>query len=200
MKAFTQDHHRRSIRLQDYDYSQEGMYFITICTHERQRSFGQIENATMYLNQTGIVARKCWLDIPVHYPNVVLHEFIVMPDHIHGIIELVVGGAHNFNDTVVGAQNFNDTVVNVGAQNLDDTFVVVGAQNFEPPRNERLKIIPRSVGSIIRGYKIGVTKWFRGNQLGTRIWQRNYYEHIIRNEKSFQRISQYIINNPPKMD
>ena len=113
------------------------------------------------------------MEIPIHYPNVVLHDFIVMPDHIHGIIELV------------GVQN----------------FVAVGVQDFEPLGNEHhhheyQKIIPRSVGSIIRGYKIGVTKWFRENQMGTRIWQRNYYEHVIRNEKSCQLISQYIINNP----
>ena len=163
-------HHRRSIRLKGYDYSREGMYFITICTYERQRSFGYIGNATMYLNQTGIVARKCWLDIPVHYPNVVLHDFIVMPDHIHGIIELVGVG------------------VGVG----------VGVQNFEPRHHEYQKIIPRSVGSIIRGYKIGVTKWFRENQMGTRIWQRNFYEHIIRDDQSYDRISQYIIDNPAK--
>ena len=179
LKDFTQYHHRRSPRMQGYDYSQEGMFFITICTHKKQRAFGFIANALMHLNETGTIALKCWMGIPIHYPNVVLHDFIVMPDHIHGIIELVPD------------QNF---------------VAVVGVQNFEPLPNEPIqhkhrhheyqKIIPRSVGSIIRGYKIGVTKWFRENQMGTRIWQRNYYEHVIRNEKSYQLISKYILNNP----
>ena len=109
-------------------------------TVENLRGFGFIANAMMHLNETGGIAQKCWMEIPIHYPNVVLHHFIVMPDHIHGIIELV------------RVQN----------------FVAVGVQNFEPLQyehhhHEYQKIIPWSVGSIIRGYKIGVTKWFREN-------------------------------------
>ncbi|MGA3014693.1 MAG: transposase [Bacteroidales bacterium] len=173
MKDFAQYHHRRSTWLQGYDYSQEGMFFITICTHEKQRAFGFIDNAMMYLNESGVIAQECWMEIPIHYPNVVLHDFIVMPDHIHGIIEL-------------GVQNFEP-------QPSQQIFESIQHQR---QHNEYQKIIPRSVGSIIRGYKIGVTKWFRENHMGTRIWQRNYYEHIIRNEKSYHRISQYIINNP----
>ena len=134
MNDFIQFHHRRSTQLQGYDYSKDGMYFITICTYEKQRPFGYIENANMYLNKTGIVANKCWLDIPLHYPNVVLHDFIIMPDHVHGIIEL--------------ANNDPDRQRN---------------------HHKYQKIIPRSVGSIIRGYKIGVTKWFRENQIGIHI-------------------------------
>ena len=207
MKDFSQYRHRRSIRLKGYDYSAEGMYFITLNTHKRQRAFGFIENAVMHLNETGTVAQSCWLDIPVHYPNVVLHDFVIMPDHIHGIIELIKTQSIDQSVVaVVGAQDFDESIV--GAQNLDES--VVGAQNLEPrqlhqkqqiekrKRHEYQKIIPRSVGSIIRGYKIGVTKWYRENELGTQIWQRNYYEHIIRDEKSFQRISHYILDNPRK--
>ena len=186
-------HHRRSIRLKGYDYSQEGMYFITICTQDRECLFGNIVNRKMILNDAGKIADKCWLQMPDHFPNVILHEHVVMPNHVHGIIEL--------NGNGVGVEN-------VGVEN-------VGVENFqplppEPPRNEFQKIIPCSIGSIIRGYKIGVTKWFRYNVKAQnfvptgeniqpqRIWQRNYYEHIIRSNKSYQTISDYIVNNPEK--
>ena len=178
-------HHRKSIRLKGYDYSREGLYFITICVHQRQCLFGEIvgvenfqpENfqplqQEMILNKAGTIANECWLEIPTHFPKAVLHEHIVMPNHVHGIIELTQDGIAN-----------------------------------ELNRNEFQKMIPRSIGSIVKGFKIGVTKWFRNNAgiVGAenflllppeKIWQRNFHEHIIRDEKSYQRISEYIINNP----
>ena len=163
-------HHRKSIRLKGYDYSRSGLYFITICVLDKKCLFGRIENGEMILNNAGKVAEVCWLAIPEHFPNTVLHEFVVMPNHIHGIVELTVG-----------------------------------AENFQPPqspnqyrRNEFQKMIPHSIGSIVKGFKIGVTKWFRNNTDIESIWLRNYYEHIIRSEKSYYQISEYIINNPKK--
>lgn len=223
IKYDPQIHHRKSIRLKGYDYSREGMYFITICTYDREYRFGNIvyddvgvENfqplqpQIMQLNDAGKIANECWLQIPMHFPNVILHEFIVMPNHVHGIIELV-------EPTVVDIENIG--VDNVGVDNVGVDNV--GVENFQPlpskkstipQRNEFQKIIPHSIGSIIRGYKIGVTKWFRNNiaSVGVEnfqplipvsskpIWQRNYYEHIIRNDQSYQTISNYIINNPSK--
>jgi REP element-mobilizing transposase RayT len=81
-------HHRRSIRLKGYDYAQAGLYFITICTNHRQHIFGEVLNSQMILNDTGKVADECWQAIPQHFPNAILHEFVVMPNHVHGIIEL----------------------------------------------------------------------------------------------------------------
>ena len=218
-------HHRRSIRLQGYNYSQAGLYFITMCCQDRLCLFGQVVDGKMILNDVGKMADQCWREIPNHFPNAVLHEYIVMPNHVHCIIELVP-------DVVIG---------NVGAKNilprLENGPGVrdVGAENFLPlpfeprdpcqsgndpgvraknvlpqpatKRNEFQKMIPRSIGSIVKGYKIGVTKWFRNNGTSTnsglwskdvRVWQRNYYEHIIRNEESYGVISNYIINNPDK--
>lgn len=196
-------HHRRSIRLKGYDYSKEGLYFITICVQDRKCLFGEIvvvgvqnfepiQHPKMVLNDAGKIADNCWLEIPKHFPDAVLHEYIIMPNHVHGIIELIKPGLQC------------ESVVNVGVQNID-----VGVQNFEPlrrnqsPKNEYQKIIPHSIGSIVRGYKIGVTKWFRNNTVGVEnfqpipsIWQRNYYEHVIRDENSYHRIAEYIINNP----
>lgn len=206
MKYNSQIHHRRSIRLKGCDYSREGLYFITICCHNRECLFGEItENIglknpiQMILNDAGKIANDCWVQIPEHFPNVILHEHIIMPNHIHGIIEL-----NGSSDLVV--QNVD--VQNVGGRNV--VVQNVGVQNFEPlpptppqpppPRqqNKFQKIIPRSIGSIIRGYKIGVTKWFRKNTDIQTVWQRNYYEIIIRNEQSYQTISEYIITNPEK--
>ena len=174
MQRYNPDiHHRRSIRLRDYDYSQDGLYFISICIKTRECLFGEIVDDEMILNKNGEIVEKCWLDITQHYPDTVLHEFVVMPNHLHGIVEITAP---------VGAQNF------VPLQTPTD-------RNAPPlpRRNEFQKIIPRSIGAIVRGFKIGTTK-----QLGYSVWQRNYYEHIIRDGNSYQIISDYILNNPKK--
>ena len=101
MKYNPEKHHRRSIRLKGYDYSQPGWYFVTVVTYDRQNLFGHIENGKMILNDGGKIARKCWLEIPHHYPNVNLDEFVVMPNHVHGIIVIVK------KNIVVGAKNFS---------------------------------------------------------------------------------------------
>lgn len=175
-------HHRRSIRLKGYDYSQAGLYFVTICCQDRECLFGAVENDEMILNDAGKIAKQCWLDVPEHFPNVVLHEYVIMPNHVHGIIEIV--------ETVVGAN-------------------IVGAKNFSPlhsPRQqhssqrqqptERPRGTSKTIGSMVRGFKIGVTKWMRQNTKTYDVWQRNYYESIIWNEQSYNRISEYIKNNP----
>ncbi|ODS33636.1 MAG: hypothetical protein SCARUB_01236 [Candidatus Scalindua rubra] len=160
-------HHRRSIRLKRYDYSQQGTYFVTICNQNPLFLFGHIAEEKMLLNDAGKFANKCWLEIPEHFPHVTLDEFIVMPNHIHGIIII-------------------NTMTNVGVQNLEPLH----------KQNKYQQIIPKSIGSIIRGFKIGVTKWFRTNTNIYNVWQRNFYEHIIRNEKELNKIREYIINNP----
>jgi REP element-mobilizing transposase RayT len=176
-------HHRRSIRLKGYDYSQEGLYFITICCQDRVWLFGEVVDKVMILNDAGKIANACWLEIPNHFPNAILHEHIVMPNHIHGIIEL----GKDVNDGGVGVEG------------------VEGVENLQPQpqpqpqrRNEFQKIIPRSIGSIVKGVKIGVTKWFRQNTSVKTVWQRDYYDIIIRNDQAYQRISDYIVDNPAK--
>ena len=193
-------HHRKSIRLKGYDYSQAGLYFFTICVHNRARLFVQIMRANnqsamknspnhpsfqMMLNDAGQIANQCWLDIPKHFPNVVLHEHIIMPDHIHGIIE------------IVGANQHSTDILSKDIHSVQS--IVKGAKNFSPQPSQSTRQSPsRTVGSIVRGYKIGVTKWFRANGNMEKIWQRDYWEHIIRDEQSYQCITEYIINNPKK--
>ncbi len=183
--------HRRSIRLKGYDYSQAGFYFITICCHDRVCLFGKIvgvennESPKMVLNDAGKIANECWMEIPKHFPNSVLYEHIIMPNHIHGIIEL--------KSEPVGANDYspNKNVINDvnGANDYNR------ANDYSPLRSPS-----KTIGSIVRGFKIGVTKWFRNNTDYKTIWQRNYHEHIICNEQSYQTISQYIINNPAKWE
>ena len=160
MKKIFHRRHRRSIRLPEYDYSQSGCYYITICTNHRELVFGNIKNAEMELSELGEIVKKYLLEIPQHFENVFLDEYIIMPNHIH----------FNIN--------------------------IVGVQNFEPLQHKYQNIIPKSVGSIIRAYKASVTHWCRKNGYPNFKWQKNYFEHIIRNEEDHFRITEYIKNNP----
>ncbi len=167
--------HRHSIRLPGCDYSLPGLYFITICTYQRECLFGEIKNdgdlRYCELSEIGKTVNNCWFEIPQHFPNVILDEFIIMPNHIHGIIQITDQPA-------------------------------VGVENFQPlqsmPTNSFQHAIPKSLASIIRGFKIGVTKWCKQNGHEYFAWQRNYFEHIIRNNTALQKIREYIVNNPLK--
>lgn len=173
-------HHRRSIRLKGYDYSQNGLYFITICCQDRACLFGAIRNNEMVLNEAGNVASECWEVIPNHFPNVVLHEYVIMPNHVHGILEIV--------DITEGAKNLSPLPYDDGKE---------GRMEDDPSRP---KGTSKTVGSIVRGFKIGVRKWMRQHTNVHDVWQRNYYENIIRNEEAYTTISNYISTNPAKWD
>lgn len=196
-----QKHHRQSIRLQGYDYSREGLYFITLCCQDRAHLFGEIVDGEMILNDAGLQAQKCWQDIPNHFPNAVLHEYIIMPNHIHGIIEFVGANQYSPNNNSPNngspnqtfSDNGNDVENNDKAKNLE---LVNGTKNFSPLPNATWRSPSKTIGSVIRGFKIGVTKWMRNNTTVVNVWQRNYYDHIIRNEQDYERISEYIKNNP----
>jgi len=214
-----QMHNRRSIRFKGYDYTQAGLYFITICCQNRACLFGEIENGKMMLNDAGAIANDCWLNIPNHFPNAILHEYVIMPNHVHGIIELV-GANHHSPETnhhspeTVGANNhspvskLHSPVSKLHApKNKKNNNSVIGdnrAKNVSVIGDNRAKNVSplrspsKTVGSVVRGFKIGVTKWMRQNTDTFYIWQRNYWEHIIRDDKSHENISQYIINNPTK--
>jgi REP element-mobilizing transposase RayT len=157
---------RHSIRLKGYDYSQPGRYFVTICCQDRICRFGEIIEHEMHINTVGKIVEKCWLEIPQHFPHVILHDYIIMPDHIHGIIE--INATSPVTPSVVGANNYSPL----------------------PPPPPPPHGTSKTVGSIIRGFKIGVTK-----QIGKSIWQRNYYDHIIRDDESFVAIANYVRNN-----
>lgn len=182
MTLYKNKYRVESIRLKNYHYGKPGVYFITIVTHNRQCLFGIIENDKMQLYDGGKIAQLCWLNIPNHFPHAQLDEFVILPNHILGIIIL--------NDIANDQNKMN----NVGTQNIVETQKIVSLQQ----KNSFQHIIPGSIGSVVRGFKIGVTKWFRQHTNINTVWQRNYYEHIIHNDEEFFRIRQYIINNPTK--
>ena len=172
MKYSPDIHHRRSIRLKGYDYSQAGLYFITICTQNRLCLFGKIVDdgrgtTICVLNEYGGIAQKEWIQTSKMRPNIRLDVFVIMPNHMHGIIEITDGR---------GTMHRAPTVEQFG----------------KPTSN--------TIPTIIRGYKSSVTKQINilRNQHSVPVWQRNYYEHIIRNEKSYDQISEYIQTNPLK--
>ncbi len=185
MKYNPQIHHRKSIRLKGYDYSQAGAYFVTICCEHRQCRFGKIEYGKMILNEYGNIAFNEWNKLQERFLNCGFDVFQIMPNHMHGIIVL----------NTVGASL-------AGAQNNDDRIIVVGAGVNPAPTTTSMNV---TVGNIVGAYKSlvvnGCLKFFKSkNEIIGKLWQRNYYEHIIRNELSYQMISNYIINNPAKWD
>ncbi|BAY76754.1 hypothetical protein NIES25_32110 [Nostoc linckia NIES-25] len=170
-----QKHHRRSIRLKGYDYTQPGAYFITICTKARQCLFGNVVKGKMQLNCLGHIAFNCWQTIPDHFPHVELDSFVVMPNHLHGILIIT--------NKPVGAQQC--CALN---QHLD-----CNTEKFGKPVND-------SISTVIRSYKGVVSKRINiiWQTKGQSIWQRNFYEHIGREEKSVDNIREYILNNPQR--
>ena len=190
-------HHRRSIRLKGYDYSQAGMYFVTICCQDKICRFGKIENEAMVLNDFGKIAYDEWVKLQERYPNVLLDIFQIMPNHIHGIIVLNDVGATlavALNDDAV-AQNKGAGASPAPTNVLNDVANDNGAGASPAP----------TVGNIVGGYKsLVVNRCLEicksQNDYMGKLWQRNYWEHIIRNEHSYQHIADYIFNNPINWD
>jgi REP element-mobilizing transposase RayT len=183
-----------SSRYKNWDYSSNGYYFITICTKNRGKYFGQIVKGEMQLSEIGKCTEKCWGEIPTHFPFVKLDSFVVMPDHIHGI--LIIDKKKSIE--IVGGGN------GVGCKNI----VGVETQDFASLRGERgergkpkSRYGPQSknIPSIIRGFKIGVTIFSKKNNFLFG-WQPRYHDHVIRGNDELWRIRKYIKNNPIKFD
>ena len=173
-----QKHHRRSIRLKGYDYSQEGAYYVTIVTWQREFLFGDIVNQEMMLSPYGEIVQKWWEEIPVHFSNVETGAFVIMPNHVHGVIYIL--------DERRGT-------VSVPHDNV--TQYALGG---ETPPLRAFDGIP-TLGQIVAYFKYQSTKEMNkveNTGTVTKFWQRNYYEHIIRNEKDLQNKTDYIEANP----
>lgn len=162
------NHNRRSTRLRGYDYSRTGTYFVTMCTNGRECLFGEIDNEEMRLNQLGKIVVEEWLKTKEIRPSVKLDEFVVMPNHVHAILKIKA--------TPVGA-----------------TRRVAPTKTNPGPRLE-----PGSLGAIIGQFKSISAKRINnaGGIPGCPVWQRNFHDHIIRNEDDMERIRKYIRENP----
>ena len=178
---------RHSIRLRHYDYSQAGLYFVTICTHEKQALFGEIIDGKMRLNNAGKTAELEWHKTESMREQIVLHDFVVMPNHVHGIIEII----HSSETISVGAHCVRPHNDNFHDENNNPTH------HQNPVIGGRTQCAP-TLGFVIRGYKAAVTKQINllRHVAGQKVWQRNYHEHVIRNEPSYLKIAEYIQTNP----
>lgn len=168
-------HHRRSIRLPEYDYSQAGAYFITLCAHQREYLFGEIVDGEMKLNEFGQIVQSTWHALVNHVARIELDAFVIMPNHIHGII------------TIVGAGSVRAGSVRAGSEPAPTTDIT----QKQTPLSEIVRQL-----KTFSARRINLAR----NTPGEPVWQRNYYEHIIRDEKSYNAISEYILDNPAKWE
>jgi len=166
---------RRSIRLQDFDYSQVGGYFVTTCTHDRACLFGNVVVGQMQLNEAGRIVETVWQGSGKSYDDIDLDAFVVMPNHVHGII-VICGPVGAIHESPLRSDSSPKS------------------RTVERRRMLLSKIIGRF--KMVSAKKINVLR----NTPGVEVWQRNYYEHVIRNEDSLRQIQQYIVDNPAQWD
>ena len=233
-------YNRRSIRLKGYDYSSDGYYFITICTYQKQQIFGTIKNGIMHLNDYGKIAHNEWIESDQIRHELKLDEFIIMPDHMHGIVIIntrrgawpcaptntpcaptntpcaPTNTQYAPTNTPCAPTNTQYAPTNTPCAPTNTQYAPTNTQyaptgitkfesEFNPSynNNENSGIgirLPKSISSFIAGYKSSVTTQINRmrNTRGKKIWQRNYYDHIIRSEKDYYRIAEYIRHNPRK--
>jgi putative transposase len=183
-------HHRRSVRLKGHDYSSDGQYFITICTYQRLCLFGTVVDGVMHRNEYGEIIAEEWMKSREIRQEIEFGEWVVMPNHIHGIVIM----------------NWAEFPFHVGAQGLAPLQHVTPSSTLPaelpskpiPSQTGIAYRSPKSLSSFVAGFKMAATKRINNlrNAPGTPVWQRNYYENLIRNETSLTTIRHYILNNP----
>ncbi|MBI4745118.1 MAG: hypothetical protein HY786_00875 [Deltaproteobacteria bacterium] len=183
MTKFNPDiHHRHSIRLEGYDYSNAGAYFVTVCALSRECLFGDVVDGEMRLNEYGQVIHAYWQKVSDNFPNVVIDEYVIMPNHFHGIV-------------TINTANDDIGTVDVGATH---ELSLHNETSIKYRKERRKMLLPRIIG------------WFKMNSVkqvnllrdnpGCPGWQRNYYDHVVRTEDSLNRIRDYIRFNPSQWD
>lgn len=188
MTLYQNKYRIESNRLKGYDYTREGAYFITICVRYHHHRFGTIKDGKLIATPEGEIAQQCWLEMFEHFDNAKMDEFVIMPNHMHGIIFI--------DDPEQKSARFTQS--KQAALEDEEYFLL-------PPRggitgDNNVMLTRHSIGKMLRWYKAKCTYKIR-NELGKSFeWQGNYYDHIIRNEHEFQRIQNYIMNNPTKWE
>ena len=171
MKYDPKKHHRKSIRLEGYDYSQDGMYYVTVCEKSGKSVFGEVIKSEVRLSAWGEIVRDCWEDIPNHFENAEVDVSVIMPNHIHGIVILgksLVGTRHAVSLRAIPNQK--------------------GEQFAEP--------VCGSLSTILRSFKSAVTRQAHLDGYSAFVWQSRFYEHVIRDGEDLDRIREYILENP----
>ncbi len=199
-------HHRRSIRLRGYDYSKAGAYFVTICTQNRECLFGHIIDGQMRLNDAGGMIQTVWDEMPLNYPGIETDEFVVMPNHIHGIVVIGVGAC-----PCACPDSGRPQPQKTQPQKTKTGRPQPGPQAGQPQGVAPTGINPTgatatsklSLPDVVHRFKTMTTKRYtdgvkqhQWRRFPAKLWQRNYWEHIVRNEPDLNRIRKYICNNP----
>jgi REP element-mobilizing transposase RayT len=214
MTSFKGKYRNQTVRLRTWDYAASAYYYVTICTRERAHFFGQVVDGEMVLSKIGQMAQQYWAEIPQHFSHADVDAFVIMPNHMHGIVIIqrgLVGPRHGAaqhgaaghgaasdgGETGEDAHDGLDACDATGPRHgaalppSSPTAPTDGANAFGPLK-------PGSLQSIVNQYKGAVTRWCRTNDHAEFAWQARYYEHIIRTESALTRIRDYIINNPSK--
>jgi REP element-mobilizing transposase RayT len=199
MKYNPKMHHRRSIRLRGYDYARPGLYFVTVCTHRRELLFGEVVDGQMRRNALGDIVHAEWYATERVRPEVRLDAFVVMPNHLHGILEIIdVGAGRPFEKLRAVSEVEPRLAPDANAKMGDGMRATHRVAPTAGPRSRPHGPAPGSIGAILGQIK-SLTKKAINKTRGTPgrpVWQPNYHEHVIRNEKELQRIREYICNNP----
>jgi putative transposase len=171
-------HHRQSIRLKHYDYSQHGAYFVTICVQDKQEMFGTIDDGVMRLNKHGEIAQQVWESLPTRFPGTDIDYFVVMPNHFHGIIVRIdeIGDIHHMKN----------------AEEQHISSLTRGTLQMYANAPQRWQ----SLGEIVRTFKAATCRNIHKEGCTEFVWQRNYYESIVRNDEHLHTLRNYIVNNP----
>lgn len=202
-------HHRRSIRLKDYDYSHSGAYFVTVCAWKKECLFGEIKNGEMLLSEYGEIVMKCWDGLPDHYQNVQLDEFVIMPNHIHGIIVLNVGAGFKPARIAAAAQAAaaqaaaaQAAAAQAAAARIDKAPLAADAGDKNRAGLKPAPTKGHALPEIVRAFKTFSSRRINEarNTPGGPVWQRNYYERIIRDDRELHAIREYIRYNPLKWE
>ena len=208
-----QKHHRRSIRLKGWDYRRPGWYFVTMVTQNRECLFGRVVDGKMVLNEFGKIVDYHWKKLPTHFKHIELDEYCMMPNHLHSIIHIIHwpdgGGGMDAGADDVRAKDFPEDFDNgekslLYKQNVPTINNIDGNPSPLQPDDQSQPFprgtIPGSLSAIIQNYGNVTTRKINKlrNTPGAKLWQRNYWEHIIRNDDELYRIRRYIKNNPLK--
>ena len=184
------EHNRRSIRLKGYDYTRPGAYFVTICTQNRACLFWDDHNDKIVLSPMGLIAKRAWLDLPRHYAHAQMDAFCIMPNHVHGIIVLNC-------DDVSPRRGGSAPAADIGPGQMIDCNRPLPFQPQTRPYSDDTGD-RHGLPELVRAFKSFSARRINAarHTPGVPVWQRNYYEHIIRNQDEWQRIRDYILANP----
>jgi putative transposase len=195
---------RRSTRLKNYDYSQPGYYFVTICTYEKKWLFGEIIDDQMHLNSVGDIVQTVWNTLPKRFPHLALDEYIIMPNHMHGIIVIEATQPYNSTSTVPTDvperfKRYMNSTWGTSYQTADAPPPHPMGRDKSGPYSSHGDTIHRTpaLGEIIRTFKSASTHQIRKTLMPHFSWQNSYHDHIIRKDNDLDHIRQYITTTPP---